>query len=152
MAQSGKKLRRENLVALKMAVEALVKAGDDSLRAAYNLGQIIDALYATGYTYETMGDAVDRSPSTVAKYRRLFGMYAKVEDLLRTAHKYETFDVSILTGSQEKLAAKFGYKCDDCGSWNTHRTRKTELTVVEGAGNGRAKRAASRPPMPQFRS
>lgn len=139
MAQ--KKMSRENLVSLRMAFAALVRAGDDSLSRAYDLGQIVDAL-SNIYTYKVMGDAVDRSQGTIAKYRKLYGMYPTVRDLLDMAHKYETFDVSILTGSQESLAAKYGYRCGNCGSWDTHRVRRDDSVVTQIAKAGSKRRAA----------
>lgn len=121
--------RQEGLVALRMAFDALVKAGDESLRAAYNLGLIIDAL-TLSYTYEVMAGAVDRKPGTVAKYAALYRRYPTVDDLIATAHKYDTYDVSILKGSAESLGSRYGYRCGNCGSWDTHRALRKGMVGV----------------------
>lgn len=120
-APRTRQIKGENLTALRMAFDALVKAGDESIRAAYNAGQI-DALINL-YTYETMAEAVNRSTKTIAKYARLYRRYPTFDALLLTAHRYDTYDISILLGSDETLGLKFGYQC---GSWDTHRTRKEQ--------------------------
>jgi hypothetical protein len=123
-------IARENLVALHMAFDAMFRAGEESLARAYDFGQIADALSHL-YTYETMGNEVDRTASTVAKYAKLYRRYSTVEALLQTARKYQTFDVAILIGSSERLASKFGYQCGLCGSWDTHRKPKPEDAVLD---------------------
>jgi hypothetical protein len=125
--------RDTNLVKLHLAFDALVKAGDESLHAAYDLGQVIDVLVRL-YTYKTMADEVDRKPVTIAKYRRLYLRYPTFDSLLMTAHKYDTYDVSILLGSAETLGVKFGYRCGNCGSWDTHRKPKSEQAMAEARG------------------
>lgn len=115
-----RELARQDMAALKQALSALVKAGDDSLRAGYNLGQIIDALQNI-YTLSTMAEFCYRSESTLARYARLYRHYASIDDLLSTAHQIETFDISILVSGPAVVAMKYAYQCGTCGSWDTHR-------------------------------
>ena len=99
------------------------------LRAAFAFGQCVDALNGIGYTYDQMGAEVDRSMGTIQKYATLYRRYARVELLIEAAHKYQTFDISRLTGTDEALTLKYGYQCATCEaegrpSWNTHRKSK----------------------------
>jgi hypothetical protein len=125
-----------NLVALRQAFDNLVRAGDDSLRAAYNFGQIADALNDIGYSWAEMGDAVDRRGPTIYMYVRLYRRYPTLDALTMTAKKWGTYDINRLTGSDVSLQSRFGYQCLGCGSWDTHR--------VPMSGGAEAERAAAR--------
>jgi hypothetical protein len=121
----GKRMNRGDLSSLKMAFAALVKAGEESLRRAYDLGQVIDALN-NQYTFPTLAEAVDRHPQTVSKYARLFLKYPNIGELLRTARQYQTYDIGILVQSEGSLSVKYGHQCDNCGSWDTRHRRIPE--------------------------
>jgi hypothetical protein len=121
----GRKMNRGDLSSLKMAFAALVKAGEESLRRAYDLGQVIDAL-ANQYTFDVLADAVDRHPQTVSKYARLYLRYPNVGELIRTARRYQTYDIGILVASEGALTTKYGHQCEHCGSWDTKHRRLPE--------------------------
>lgn len=137
--------KHENLVTLRLAYDTLVKAGDDSLRAAFNFGQVIDALSNT-FTLKTMGQEIGRTAVTVGTYARLYRRYPTVETLLKTAQEYGTFDISKLVAGEAVLRAKFGYQCNHCGSWDVvHRRHgvKPKLTAVPGGKSVPASRFMS---------
>jgi hypothetical protein len=121
----AKRMNRGDLSSLRMAFAALVKAGEESLRRAYDLGQVIDAL-ANQYTFGTLAEAVDRHPGTVAKYAKLYLRYPNIGELLRTARRYQTYDIGILVASEGSLVARYGHQCDHCGSWDTKHRRLPE--------------------------
>jgi len=116
-------VQRENLVALRLAYDALVKSGRDSLAAAYDFGQIVDAL-SNLYTFKVMGAELDRHESTIGLYARLYRTYPNKKELLDTAFRYGTWDVSRLARGATTVALQFGYQCRECGSFNTHRVQK----------------------------
>jgi hypothetical protein len=120
------------LAGLHDAFDALVRAGDDSLRKAYAFGQIVDALQGIGYTLGQMAAEINRTAPTVGKYAELYRRYPNVEALLRRAHQWSTADISILVRDDDALHTKFGYQCGTCGSWDTHR-KATPERVAPGA-------------------
>lgn len=134
----------ENLELLHKAFDALVRADNRSLRAAYYFGQVIDALHSMDrrtYTYGMLGDEVNRSDATVALYARLFRKYNRVEDLLRTALRARTFAIAALAGSDEALAARYGWKCGNCGSWDVRRRRMSDADVAAAMAEKSAREA-----------
>jgi len=113
----------EGLIALHQAWDQMTRAGENSLRAAYNFGQIADALKNAGISWDVMGHEVDRSAATIHKYANLYRRYPRVEMLLEASEYHDTFDVSILVRPEDTQIGhgKFGYQCGNCGSWDTHR-------------------------------
>jgi len=116
----------ESLDLLYTAYANLVKAGKDSLTAAYQFGQVVDALYGY-YSYEAMGREIGRSASTVQIYRKLFLHYPHEGALQETAQKLGTFDVSKLAGRNPAVPVHWAYHCTNCGS---------SAIVREKAANG----------------
>lgn len=125
-----KKITDESLAQLHDLFDQLHHASLDGLRKAYAFGQMVDALASIGYTYETMGHEVNRSASTVYQYARLYGRYNSVQELLDTAERWGTYDISRLVGSDAQLHRRYGYQCNTCFSWNTSRKTMPESELV----------------------
>lgn len=100
---------------LSMAYEALVKAGENSLSAAWTFGQQVDALHGA-FSYEQMGRALGVTGITVSTYARLYRRYPTEQALLHTAQALGTYDVSKLNGSKPVTPSRFHFRCADCGS------------------------------------
>lgn len=108
-------IRHENLVALRISYDALEKHSKASLRAAYDFGQIVDALSHL-YTYETMADELNRKKGTPALYARLYRRYNKVEELLAASDELDTFSVSVLAGHAASFRYRLTHECGVCHS------------------------------------
>jgi hypothetical protein len=107
----------DGLDGLQLAYESLVKAGSNSLSAAYRFGQVIDALSGPGYyTHRMLGEAIGRSGAMIGVYARLYRSYHSERHLLATADKMGTYDVSVLAGKTPQVAVKYTFKCENCGS------------------------------------
>lgn len=104
----------ENLEFLADAYSKLVKAGTGSVVAAYQFGQVVDALFGL-YTYRQMGLIIDKSASTVALYRKLFNAYPTETMLVQQAERLETYDISVLAGHNPVTPAYYHYACTNCG-------------------------------------
>ena len=118
----------ENLAALRMAYDALIKAGSSSLSAAFDFGQIIDAL-SNIYTLGVMGEELGRHPTTIGRYAKLYRMYPNKQALLHMAQEMGTWDVNLLISTDVHVIAhkvSFGYKCQNCGSFDTKRTKRLQ--------------------------
>ena len=105
----------ESLDLLYTAYANLVKAGKDSLSAAYRFGQVVDALYGY-YTYAEMGREIERSAATVQIYRKLFQRYPHEGALQEVAQKLGTYDISKLAGRNPAVPVHWAYHCTNCGS------------------------------------
>lgn len=106
----------ETLDMLADSYGALVKAGKESLSAAYRFGSIIAALHPY-WTYTAMAEYLGITTSTISKYARLARKFSTESQLLRAAEQMETHDVGILAG----LGVPSGhwhteYHCTNCGS------------------------------------
>jgi hypothetical protein len=128
----------ENLEALRVAYDSLWKAGTESLRAAHTFGQVVDAL-SNIYTYQTLGQAINRSPSTVQLYAKLYRRYNDVRQLLHTADVMGTHDVSRLAGNTPSVPVHYTYHCTVCGSYDVV---KEKLPVVPDTAEGVTAHAA----------
>ncbi|HEY1705510.1 MAG TPA: hypothetical protein VGG75_37975 [Trebonia sp.] len=113
----------ENLDMLAAAYEKLVKAGTDSLSAAYTFGQIVDAL-AGLYTLKALGAAIGHSAAMVSTYRRLYRAYPSEHALQHAAAELGTYDISRLCGNTPAVPVRYVYRCENCGSYDTVKERE----------------------------
>lgn len=122
---------------LAMAYRQLVKAGNDSVRAAWRFGQAIDSL-TDNYTQRQLADAISLSISTIARYLRFYRAYQRPELAMQAAEQLETFNIDLITELQHQLhplehrslaGRHFRYACRDCKSTNVGRDE------VDEAGN-----------------
>lgn len=87
---------------LKLAYKGLVKAGNDSVRAAWRFGQTLDS-FSDSYTQIQLADAMDLSVSTIARYQRLYRAYQRVEEALEASAQLETYNIDVITELQNML-------------------------------------------------
>ena len=122
------KQKSDGFDGLRMAYEALVKAGAGSLTAAYNFGQVIDAL-STFYTIDSMAHSIGRSPSTMSRYLRFFRHFPNLQAAQHLAMEIGSWDIGHLCAPEaEALGHKphFGYRCNQCVSFDTKKTKRPE--------------------------
>lgn len=108
---------------LAMSYGQLVKAGNDSVRAAWRFGQTVDSL-TDAYTLLMLAESLGVSYGTVHRYRRFFLVYQTPELALSAAEELETFNIDALwrfavSGQPEAphrplAGRKFRYRCSRC--------------------------------------
>lgn len=113
MARS-KNVSAENLDFLVDRYENLVRFGERSITAAYQFGQVVDALHGL-YTYKAMAQVIGKSSSMVALYRKLYSAYPTEAALIRQAEMLETYDISVLAGHNPVTPAYYHFLCTNCG-------------------------------------
>jgi hypothetical protein len=123
------RVARIELAGHRRAFGLLRSADERSIIAAYRYGEIVATLNRQGFTYEELGEDVDRSKYTVALYAKLFKKYDDEHDLLETARTMRTYDVSRLAGGG--TAIQYQFQCTNCGSDQIKRRRKSDDTVIQ---------------------
>lgn len=118
---------------LRRSYANLVKAGHNSVRAAWRFGQTLDSFSDrfTGYTQLQLAGATGLSPGTVYKYRRFYGLYQSPELAVQASEDLETYDIGILIALQGQLAPvahgrplagrRWQHSCRTCGSTDIAR-------------------------------
>ena len=116
---------QEDLTLLHAAWGKLVRYDRRSLEAAYSFGQVVDALIRMkAYTYEQLGEQLDRSEYTMQLYARLYRKYPNTKVLLETARDMRTYSVARLAGTEPEFRWEHYYKCTRCGSDKTAKYRR----------------------------
>lgn len=114
---------------LATAYRALVKSGNDSVRAAWRFGQVLDGC-SEAFSQLQLADALNLSKSTIARYLRLYRAYQRPELAVEAATQLETFNIDLITELQNHLkpvdhrtlaGRHFRYHCTSCGSTEVHR-------------------------------
>lgn len=99
----------------------LTKAGESSLRAAWEFGNTVSDLHRY-YSYTDLAEAIGVSQSTVSKYAKLYNKYGHPDILVYVAKELETFDVAKLIADEHSQAAtRLMGQCQTCQSWNVKR-------------------------------
>lgn len=119
----------------------LTRAGQGSLQAAYNFGEIVNMLHDQGYSYATLGEVVGLTGAGISVYAKLFRKYPTASMLLRLSEQMGTYDVSRLASDGETAHYSYAYHCGNCGSYDVHKERKPEVpasaeVVAHAAGTG----------------
>lgn len=119
---------------LATAYRALVKSGDDSVRAAWRFGQVLDGC-SEAFSQRQLADSIGLSVSTIARYLRLYRAYQRPELAVQAGRQLETFNVDLITELQNQLkpvdhrtlaGRHFRYHCTSCGSLDIHRLEVDE--------------------------
>lgn len=87
---------------LQRAYRGLVKAGNNSVRAAWRFGQALDS-FTDNHTQLQLADAMGLSVSTIARYLRLYRAYQRVEQALEASAQLETFNIDVIVELQNML-------------------------------------------------
>jgi len=135
---TSRKVDARTVRVLQLAYQGLVKAGDDSVRAAWRFGQALDSFSGT-WTQLQLADALELSVSTLARYLRLYHAYPRPELALEASEEMETYNIDTLVELQGQrhpvahggpLAGRhWTYTCRNCRSHDVVRVE------VDGEGN-----------------
>lgn len=140
-AVTGKSVDAGTQRLLRRSYQNLVKAGHNSVRAAWRFGQTLDSFSDrhTGYTQAQLAEATGLSTGTVYKYRRFYHLYDTPELAVQASEELETYDIGVLIELHglsspvehgRPLAGRhYRYVCRTCQS---HDVRRQE---IDGAGN-----------------
>jgi hypothetical protein len=96
------------------------------LVAAYRFGELIKVLHRQGFSWEELGDEIDRKPDTMRLYVKLFNSYDGEQELLTTAEQMKTWSVSKLAGHTPIVPVQYVFHCVNCGSSDIKKERKHE--------------------------
>lgn len=126
--------------ALSMAYRSLVKAGSDSVRAAWRFGQTIDS-FSDAYERAELADALGLSVSTIYRYSRFYHAYQRPELALAASEQLETYNIDVLWDLQNQLhpiehgrplaGRHWRYVCRSCGSDEVGRDELDETETDE---------------------
>lgn len=119
---------------LATAYGALVKAGSDSVRAAWRFGQVLDGC-SEAFSQRQLADALNLSVSTLSRYLRLYRAYQRPELAVEAGKQLQTFNVDLIVELQNQLkpvehrslaGRHFRYTCHSCGSRDVQRLEVDE--------------------------
>lgn len=102
---TGKAVDASTARLLRRSYQNLVKAGDNSVRAAWRFGQTLDSFSDrhTGYTQIQLAEATGLSTGTVYRYRRFYGSYQTPELAVQASRDLETYDIGVLITLHDQL-------------------------------------------------
>jgi len=78
------------------AYRQLVKAGNDSVRAAWRFGQCLDS-FTDAYTRLELADAMSLSISTIQRYLKFYRVYQRPELAEQAARQLESYNIDVIT-------------------------------------------------------
>src|ERR1700749_1976990 len=95
---SGRAVDAGTTTLLRTTYANLIKAGQDSVRAAWLFGQLVASLTdkVVGHSVPELAAAINVSPGTLYRYRRLYLAYQRVELAVQASEQLGTFDISII--------------------------------------------------------
>jgi hypothetical protein len=111
------------------AYRQLVKAGNDSVRAAWRFGQCLDS-FTDAYTRLELADAMSLSISTIQRYLKFYRVYQRPELAEQAARQLESYNIDVITELQTQLhpvghtslaGRRFRYRCASCHSLEVGR-------------------------------
>lgn len=98
----GRRVDAGTVSALEMSYHGLVKAGQESVRAAWRFGQCIDS-FTDMYTQAQLADAMNLHVGTLYRYHRLFAAYQRPELALEASRQLETYNIDTIVQLQNDL-------------------------------------------------
>jgi hypothetical protein len=129
-ATPGRRVDAGTVRTLELSYSGLVKAGQDSVRAAWRFGQCVDS-FTDSYLLSELADAMGLSVGTLYRYRRLYAAYQRPELALRAAQELETFNIDTIWRLQDDLhpvphgrplaGRHWRFRCHNCQSTDVHR-------------------------------
>jgi transcriptional regulator with XRE-family HTH domain len=133
---TGRGIDAGTLQALKMSYRTLVKAGDNSVRAAWRFGQTIDS-FTDAHRQADLADAMGLSVSTLNRYLRFYRAYQRPELAIQASDELETYNIDTLWELQTQLNPRIGrtrplggrhfrYRCHHCQSTDVGREEVPE--------------------------
>jgi len=137
-AVTGKTVDSGTARLLRRSYANLVKAGHNSVRAAWRFGQTLDSFSDkhTGYTQLQLAEATGLSTGTIYKYRRFYGLYQSVDLAVQASEELETYDIGVLIELHGQLhpvehgrplaGRHYRYVCRACQSHDVGRVEIDE--------------------------
>jgi hypothetical protein len=134
----GRAVDAGTVQALQLAYGQLVRAGNDSVRAAWRFGQTIDS-FQDGYTMRQLAQAMGRSVGTLNRYHRLFAAYQRPELAVQASEVLQTYNIDLVWGLQNQmmpvehrttLGRRYRYRCHHCQSLEVQREEITDPTEL----------------------
>jgi hypothetical protein len=132
---AGRAVDAGTVQSLTLAYKQLVRAGNDSVRAAWRFGQTIDS-HSDAYTMRQLAESMGRSVGTLNRYHRLFAAYQRPELAVEASEILETYNIDLVwaLGSQLKpvehgrplAGRRFRYRCQHCSSLEVGREEITD--------------------------
>lgn len=126
----GRRVDAGTVSTLNLSYQGLVKAGENSVIAAWKFGQCIDS-FSHMYTMLQLADAMELSYGCLYRYHRLYLAYQRPELALEVAHQIESFNIdSIWQLRNDRKPVRHGRplagrhwrgKCHNCGSHDVGR-------------------------------
>jgi hypothetical protein len=126
---------------LQLSYAQLVKAGGDSVRAAWRFGQTLDS-FSDAYSQRQLADAMSLSVSTIARYKRLYHAFQRPELALAASDQLQTYNIDTITELQDQLmpvghgrplaGRHWISTCRTCGS---HEIRRDEILPDDADGD-----------------
>jgi len=133
----GREVDASTLQALRLSYSHLVKAGTDSVTAAWKFGQCIDS-FSHRYNRVQLAGAMNLSESTLYRYTRLHFAYQRPEEAVEASRLLETFNIDTIATLKDQLGPvshgrplagrRWQSTCRHCGS---HDIAREELTPEE---------------------
>lgn len=145
----GRAVDAGTVQALQLSYQQLVRAGNDSVRAAWRFGQTIDS-FQDGYTMRELAEAMGRSAGTLNRYHRLFAAYQRPEQAVEASEALGTYNIDLVWGLQSQMmpvehktlaGRRFRYRCQHCQSLEVGReeiTDAAELAALDGQAQAAA--------------
>jgi hypothetical protein len=125
---------------LEQAYAALVKAGNDSVRAAWRFGQTIDS-FTDDWTMTELAELLDVSTGTLNRYARLYRAYQRPELAVAASRQLETYNIDLIWQLQNDLrpvehgrpmaGRRYRYTCRSCHSTDVGRVELTDAEIAE---------------------
>jgi hypothetical protein len=126
------------LRSLRTSYKSLIKAGEESVRAAWRFGQNIDS-HTDNYRLYELAEGMGLSYSTLHRYRRFYFAYQQIDLAIEACRQLETFNIDILYGLRDNrqpvdhgrpvAGRKFRYECRSC-----HSTAVTRVEIDPETG------------------
>lgn len=123
---TGRTIDQAAFEALSASYQELRRYGTDSVRAAWNFGQLLDHFLApiTGYTQGMLAQALGISVGTVKRYLKLYEAYQRADLAVDASKALQTYDVGIITALRDDLrpveharpyaGRRYQYRCNSC--------------------------------------
>lgn len=148
-SSSGRAVDAETVEDLRQSYGQLVKAGGNSVRAAWRFGQTINTRL-TRYTMAELAASMGRSPGTLNRYHRLFSVYQRAEAAVEASVALETANIDLIYALQSHMmpvehrslvGRRWRSRCQTCQSTDVRKeeiTDPAELAELDGQAKAAA--------------
>jgi hypothetical protein len=127
---TGRAVDASAATALRASYDSLVKAGGDSVRAAWRFGQTCDS-FTDAYQIIEIAELLGLSKGTIGRYLRFYRAYQRPELAIYASEQLQTYNIDILVEMQDDLrpieharplaGRRYRYRCQHCKSTEVAR-------------------------------